>query len=101
VCRSGEKGEPVRNLVEVTFMSLNGVMDAPKLVQEAVPYFQNDQEHSNFAEKLLFAADALLLGRKTYEAFAEAYPSMANSSNTGSNPKATKQSLQRLWKRVS
>ena len=45
----------MRNLIEVTFMSLNGVMDAPKLVQEAMPYFQNDQEHSNYAEKLLFA----------------------------------------------
>jgi dihydrofolate reductase len=73
----------VRNLVEVTFMSLNGVMDAPKLVQEAVPYFQNDQEHSRLAEKLLFAADALLLGRKTYDVFAEAYPSMAHSAPSG------------------
>ena len=73
----------MRNLVEVTFMSLDGVMDAPKLVQEAMPYFQNDQEHTNYAEKLLFAADALLLGRKTYEAFAEAYPSMAKSSPSG------------------
>ena len=73
----------MRNLIEVTFMSLNGVMDAPKLVQEAMPYFQNDQEHFNYAEKLLFGADALLLGRKTYEAFAEAYPSMANSSPSG------------------
>jgi dihydrofolate reductase len=78
-----ERGEPVRNLVEVTFMSLNGVMDAPKLVEEAVPYFQNDQEHSSYAEKLLFAADALLLGRKTYEVFAEAYPNMAKSSPPG------------------
>src|SRR5208337_2926932 len=77
------EGQPVRNLVEVTFMSLNGVMDAPKLVQEAMPYFQTDQEHTNSAEKLLFAADALLLGRKTYEAFAEAYPSMAKSSPSG------------------
>jgi dihydrofolate reductase len=70
----------MRRLVEATFMSLDGVVDAPNLVQEAQQYFLSDEEHATYARKLLFAADALLLGRKTYEFFAEAYPSMATTT---------------------
>ena len=36
------------------------------------PYW--DDEHDQYARDLLFAADALLLGRETYEGFAEAWP---------------------------
>jgi dihydrofolate reductase len=67
----------MRKLIEVTFQSLDGVVDAPDIVQEAQPYFLSDPEHDNYARERLFAADALLLGRKTYEAFAESYPRMA------------------------
>jgi dihydrofolate reductase len=70
----------MRKLIEATFMSLDGVIDAPKLVEEAQPYFSSDEEHATYSRKLLFAADALLLGRKTYEFFAEAYPKMASGT---------------------
>ncbi|HTP03491.1 MAG TPA: dihydrofolate reductase family protein [Anaerolineales bacterium] len=69
----------MRRLIEVTFESLDGVMDAPDIVQEARPYFLADPEHDKYARDRLFAADALLLGRKTYEAFARSYPQMAAS----------------------
>jgi len=69
----------MRSLVEATFMSLDGVIDAPKLVEEAQPYWLKDEEHARYSHKLLFAAGALLLGRKTYEVFAEAYPRMKSS----------------------
>jgi dihydrofolate reductase len=69
----------MRKLIEVTFQSLDGVVDAPDIVHEAQPYFLSDPEHDNYARGRLFAADALLLGRKTYEAFAESYPRMAVS----------------------
>jgi dihydrofolate reductase len=69
----------MRKLVEVTFQSLDDVVDAPDIVQEAQPYFLSDAEHDKYARERLFAADALLLGRKTYEAFAESYPRMAAS----------------------
>jgi dihydrofolate reductase len=72
--------ESMRKLIEVTFQSLDGVVDAPDIVQEAQPYFLSDREHENYARERLFAADALLLGRKTYEAFAESYPRMAASA---------------------
>ena len=70
----------MRKLIEATFMSLDGVVDAPKLVEEAQPYWLSDKEHAKYSHKLLFAADALLLGRKTYEFFAEAYPNMTSSA---------------------
>jgi hypothetical protein len=37
------------------------------------PYW--DDEHARYEHDLLFAADALLLGRVTYERFAEVWPS--------------------------
>jgi dihydrofolate reductase len=58
----------MRKLIEITFMSLDGVMDAPDIVQEAQPYF-SAKEELNYQKEWLFAADALLLGRKTYEDF--------------------------------
>ncbi len=58
----------------------DGVVDAPDIVQEARAYFLSDPEHNHYARERLFAADALLLGRKTYEAFAESYPRMAASA---------------------
>jgi dihydrofolate reductase len=70
----------MRKLIEVTFQSIDGVVDAPDIVQEAKPYFLSDPEHDHYARERLFAADALLLGRKTYEAFAESYPRMAASA---------------------
>jgi len=70
----------MRKLVEVTFMSLDGVIDAPGLVEQARPYFLSDEEHSALSWELISGADALLLGRKTYEFFAEAYPAMGGSA---------------------
>jgi dihydrofolate reductase len=69
----------MRRLIEITFMSLSGVIDAPDLVQEAQRYFLSNEEHNDYQKERLFAADALLLGRKTYEVFSKAYPSMAKS----------------------
>jgi dihydrofolate reductase len=70
----------MRKLIEITFQSLDGVIDAPDIVQEAKPYFLMDPEHEEYSRERLFAADALLLGRKTYEAFAVSYPRMAVSA---------------------
>jgi len=69
----------MRRLVEVTFMSLDGVIDAPDITQQAAPYFSGDEEHDRYQKERLFAADALLLGRKTYEQLSKAYLGMATS----------------------
>ena len=60
-------------------MSLDGVIDAPDIVQEAQPYFLCNEEHASYQKRRLFAADSLLLGRKTYETLSKAYLNMANT----------------------
>jgi dihydrofolate reductase len=60
----------MRKLVESTFVTLDGVIGDPQVW--GPPYW--DDEHAGYARKLLFSADALLLGRATYEGFAEAWP---------------------------
>jgi dihydrofolate reductase len=60
----------MRKLVESTFVTLDGSIEEPQ--SWSPPYW--DEEHMAYASKLLTAADALLLGRVTYEGFAEAWP---------------------------
>jgi dihydrofolate reductase len=67
----------MRKLVESTFVSLDGSIENPE--NWSPPYW--DDEHSGYARKLLWDADALLLGRKTYENFAEAWSSRAGADD--------------------
>ena len=60
----------MRKLVESTFVTLDGSIGEPQTWSP--PYW--DEEHMAYAAKLLEPADALLLGRVTYEGFAEAWP---------------------------
>lgn len=73
----------MRKLLVTTFVSLDGVMQAPGGSDEdrdggfehggwAVPYL--DEELIRVMAKLTNRADALLLGRKTYDIFAAAWP---------------------------
>jgi dihydrofolate reductase len=68
----------MRKLVESTFVTLDGVIDEPQVWGS--PYW--DEEHAGYARKLLFDADALLLGRVTYERFAEAWPARSGDDYT-------------------
>ena len=68
----------MRKLVESTFVTLDGVISAPQ--EWSPPYW--DEEHAAYARELLFAADALLLGRMTYEAFAQAWPARSGDEYT-------------------
>jgi dihydrofolate reductase len=61
----------VRKVVVSEFVSLDGVMEDPAWTFQ---FSSEEQEQYKFAE--LAAADALLLGRVTYEDFAAAWPSM-------------------------
>lgn len=58
-------------IVVTAFMSLDGVMEAPE--KWSFPYWNDTIER--FKNEELQASDAQLLGRKTYEVFAEAWPS--------------------------
>jgi dihydrofolate reductase len=61
----------VRKVVVSEFVSLDGVMEDPSWTFQ---FGSEDQEKFKFDE--LAAADALLLGRTTYEGFAAAWPNM-------------------------
>jgi dihydrofolate reductase len=61
----------VRRLVASEFISLDGVMEDPSWTFQ---FGSEEQEQYKFDE--LFASDALLLGRVTYEGFASAWPRM-------------------------
>ena len=67
----------MRKLVESTFVSLDGVISDP---QKFGPPYWND-EHANYNRDLLFASDAMLLGRATYEGFSKAWPPRAGKGD--------------------
>jgi dihydrofolate reductase len=60
----------MRKIIESTLMSLDGVIGDPHLW--SMDYF--DKEAEKFALELLSASDAMLMGRRTYEFFAAAFP---------------------------
>src|SRR5262247_4156261 len=60
----------MRKIVESTLVSLDGVIGYPHLW--ATDYF--DSEAENYALELLSTSDAMLMGRRTYEFFAAAFP---------------------------
>ena len=68
----------MRKLVESTFVTLDGVIENPH--HWSPPYW--DDEHAAYASRLLFASDALLLGRATYEGFAQAWPARSGDEYT-------------------
>src|SRR5262245_12498731 len=61
---------PMRKIIESTLVSLDGVFENPHVW--ATEYF--DHEAETYALDLLSASDAMLMGRKTYEFFAAAFP---------------------------
>jgi len=74
----------MRKIIESTFVSLDGVISdtSPSTASRAEP--QNwcqpywDAEHGGYTAKIHDGADALLLGRVTYEGMAEAWESRDN-----------------------
>lgn len=61
----------MRKIVASEYLSLDGVFEEPAWT---MPYWSDDL--SDYASKVMFAADTLLLGRKTYEGFAAAWPNI-------------------------
>src|SRR6202011_1304389 len=66
-------------LVATEYLSLDGVFEEPG--RWSGPFF-ND-EARQFKSRELQASDALLLGRKTYEGFAAAWPTMPGTGELG------------------
>ena len=61
---------PTRTLAATLFMTLDGVVEAPD--KWSFPFWS--EETGKFKLEELHATDALLLGRVTYEGFADAWP---------------------------
>jgi dihydrofolate reductase len=70
----------MRKLIESTLVTIGGDIGAPD--RWGAPFM--DEEFSQSSNRLLSEADALLLGRVTYEHFAKAYPAMASGTKMGS-----------------
>ena len=72
----------MRKVIASEFVTLDGVMEDPGGAETfqyggwTRPYWNEEIGKFKFAE--LFASDALLLGRVTYQGFAAAWPSMAD-----------------------
>jgi dihydrofolate reductase len=66
-------------LVATEYISLDGVFEEPG--QWSFPFFNDEAGQFKWAE--LQAADAQLLGRKTYEGFASAWPTMEGTGEFG------------------
>lgn len=64
----------MRKVVVSEFVSLDGVMEAPNEWQG--PFWHDDMGKYKFDE--LFASDALLLGRVTYDGFAASWPTITD-----------------------
>jgi len=66
----------MRKIIATEFVSVDGVMESP---HEWSVSFRSD-ESGQFKLAELFAVDALLLGRVTYEGFAAAWPSQTDEA---------------------
>ncbi len=66
-------------LVATEYLSLDGVFEEPG--QWSGPFFDDDAGKFKWDE--LMASDALLLGRRTYEGFAAAWPTMTGTGDFG------------------
>lgn len=69
----------MRKLVVSEYMTLDGVMEDPG--HWSFPYWNDEAARFKYDE--LFASDAMLLGRVTYELFAAAWPTMKDTGDFG------------------
>jgi dihydrofolate reductase len=74
----------MRKIIESTFVSLDGVIDdtRPSTASRSEPQVWGqpywDEDHMGYAAKIMTGADTMLLGRVTYEGFAEAWGSQTS-----------------------
>lgn len=69
----------MRRIVATEYVTLDGVMDEPG--KWSGPFFGDEAIKFKYDE--LFASDALLLGRVTYDGFASAWPTMEGTGDFG------------------
>lgn len=65
-------------IIAVEYLTLDGVFENPTWTQ---PYF--DEDVAGFQSNAMRSADALLLGRVTYEGMSQAWPAIGNDPGAG------------------
>lgn len=92
----------MRKIIVSEGVSLDGVFDAQTMGQWAAPFYSDEKDE--FVRKSVLAADALLLGRTTYDLQAWYWPNqkedkygIANHKNTMTKYVATSKPLQAQW----
>ncbi|MET8047376.1 MULTISPECIES: dihydrofolate reductase family protein [unclassified Streptosporangium] len=68
----------MRKVIASTYITLDGVIENPEWT---TPFF--DEEATAYAGEQMRAADALLMGRRTYEGFATAWPQVEETEDSG------------------
>jgi dihydrofolate reductase len=66
----------MRKIVNSTYVSLDGVIEKPQNWTSA--YF--GPEAADYARELLFSCGALLMGRRTFDGFSQAWPAMREAA---------------------
>jgi dihydrofolate reductase len=92
----------MRRIIVSESVSVDGVFDAKTMGQWAVPYYS--EERDEIVRGIVLAADALLLGRTTYDLQAWYWPNqkgdkygIANHKNSMPKYVVTSKSLQAQW----
>ncbi|MBC9798234.1 dihydrofolate reductase family protein [Sinomicrobium weinanense] len=68
----------MRKLIVEAEVSLDGIVNSPDIWGEVFKHHSKDV--TDYLHQLLLSQDALVLGRKTYEAFAKVWPEMDNEN---------------------
>jgi dihydrofolate reductase len=89
----------MRKLIVSTYTTLDGVIQ-PLDWSGGNSSLEAQEERGSYARDLLFSADALLLGRETYEIFAEVWPSRT-SADDGPGEAGSVDRINRLPKYVA
>jgi dihydrofolate reductase len=64
------KETALRRIINSTYMSIDGAVQEP----QRWTFDYRSEDLAQYAHDLLFSADALIMGRRTYEVFSEAWP---------------------------
>ena len=66
---------PTRKIINSTYISLDGVIERP---QEWPSFGDRGSRGDDLQAELLFACDAVIMGRRTYEGFAPVWPTLSD-----------------------